>query len=264
MLILEDTRQQENKHKDKHEYFRKHGISWNRTALYCGDYTLPTNQKVCIDTKKDLLEVIGDIQVNTITKKELEVELGKIFEKYNIADISLSEIRDIIWMDDIGRFPEKEINDLCFKNHIQEGAIAEFQKLYVKRRGFFHRGIKRAENSGIQLYILVQNENGIKTIQDVFKWTNPRLLIMTQDKSKIIGRYKNGNPRYARVQKYPRAMRGQQLAKAMMTLEHRYGCKFVFCSNKEAGGKIIELLTVGGSVEGQRKDDANEISLDKD
>jgi len=52
MIILEDTRQQTGKHDAKHDYFEKHGIEIRRTKLYVGDYTLPTNQSVCVDTKK--------------------------------------------------------------------------------------------------------------------------------------------------------------------------------------------------------------------
>ena len=51
MIILEDTRQQIRKHKLKHEYFEKHGIVVKRTKLWVGDYTLPTDQSICIDTK---------------------------------------------------------------------------------------------------------------------------------------------------------------------------------------------------------------------
>ena len=81
-MILEDSRQQEKKHETKHKYFRAADVHWNRTALYCGDYTLPADQSVCIDTKKDIQELIGDIQVKTITKKELETEIENIFVKY--------------------------------------------------------------------------------------------------------------------------------------------------------------------------------------
>ena len=61
MLILEDTRQQADKHDTKHRWFEKHGIDIRRQALYVGDYTLPTNQSVCIDTKKDIQELVSDI-----------------------------------------------------------------------------------------------------------------------------------------------------------------------------------------------------------
>lgn len=61
MIILEDTRQQIRKHKLKHEYFENHGIVVKRTKLWVGDYTLPTDQSICIDTKFSLQELISDV-----------------------------------------------------------------------------------------------------------------------------------------------------------------------------------------------------------
>lgn len=61
MILLEDTRNQVTKHKTKNKYFSENGIEVRRTKLYVGDYTLPTNQSICIDTKKDIQELIGDI-----------------------------------------------------------------------------------------------------------------------------------------------------------------------------------------------------------
>ena len=66
MIILEDTRNQVGKHDLKTAYFEKQGIKVERTKLYVGDYTLPTNQSVCIDTKKDIQELIGDLQSDHI------------------------------------------------------------------------------------------------------------------------------------------------------------------------------------------------------
>lgn len=61
MILLEDSRQQEGKHQYKKRYFERNGIEVRRTKLYVGDYTLPIDQSVCIDTKKDLQEVVMDI-----------------------------------------------------------------------------------------------------------------------------------------------------------------------------------------------------------
>ena len=61
MIILEDTRQQAQKHDLKHKWIEQNGITIRRQALYCGDYTLPTDQSVCIDTKKDIQELVSDI-----------------------------------------------------------------------------------------------------------------------------------------------------------------------------------------------------------
>ena len=62
MILLEDTRQQAGKHDIKHKWFEEHGIEIRRCRLYVGDYTLPTNQSICIDTKQSLQEIIGNFQ----------------------------------------------------------------------------------------------------------------------------------------------------------------------------------------------------------
>lgn len=92
-----------------------------------------------------------------------------------------------------------------------------------------------AQNNGIKLYILVENESFtikgkvespyIGKLDDLHKWVNPRLWIR-----------KNGK------QAYPRATRGVTLMKACKTLEAKYGVKFVFCRPQDAGKKIVELL----------------------
>ena len=61
MLILEDTRQQAKKHESKHKWFVEHGVRIERCRLYVGDYTLPTDQSICIDTKADLKELAGNV-----------------------------------------------------------------------------------------------------------------------------------------------------------------------------------------------------------
>ena len=64
MIILEDTRQQKDKHRNIAEHFEKNGITIIRQKLLVGDYTLPTDQHVCIDTKKDLRELLMDLGVD--------------------------------------------------------------------------------------------------------------------------------------------------------------------------------------------------------
>lgn len=61
MIILADTRQQDGKHKAKEKWFSDHEIEVRRTKLYVADYTLPADQSVCIDTKKDIQELVSDI-----------------------------------------------------------------------------------------------------------------------------------------------------------------------------------------------------------
>lgn len=243
MMILEDTRQQERKHEKKHEYFRKVGVHWNRTALYCGDYTLPADQSVCIDTKKDIQELISDIQFKAMSKKEIKEKVFEIASDNHIGFDVAEKIYHAVCDDDTYRFAEKEINDLCFQNAVPEHAISEFQRLYVKRHGFFHRGLKRAQNSGIQLIVLVENNEKVSCIEDLFEWVNPRLNVMKRS-DEIVGFYKNGRPRYKRVQKYPYATSGERLAKSLITMQKKYGVEFQFCTPGEAGARVLSLLNI--------------------
>lgn len=97
MIILEDSRQQNGKHDNKGEYFSKNGIEVKRTKLYVGDYTLPTNQSVCIDTKKDIQELIGDI-------------CGKSHERFRNELLRAQEsgIKLIILTEDDGGYCDKK------------------------------------------------------------------------------------------------------------------------------------------------------------
>ena len=61
MTIFEDTRNPVSKHKNIHDYCDANGIKIERTKLFVGDYTLPTNQKICVDTKQGLQEVYGNV-----------------------------------------------------------------------------------------------------------------------------------------------------------------------------------------------------------
>jgi len=168
MILLEDTRQQTGKHDLKNAYFKEHGIEIRRTKLYCGDYTLPTNQSICIDTKQDISELIQDLQTD---------------------------------------------------------------------HDRFRNELLRAQEAGIKLYILVDNDfqwisrtknifnSPVRKIEDLFSWKNPRAFI-----------FKGGK------QAYPNCAKGSWIAKTCMTMENKYGCKFLFCKPDESAKLIIDLL----------------------
>lgn len=61
ITIQEDSRQQSGKHDLKNEFFAKNNIRVLRSKLPFGDYTLVNNTSVTVDTKKDLLEVEGNL-----------------------------------------------------------------------------------------------------------------------------------------------------------------------------------------------------------
>lgn len=61
MTILEDTRQQEGKHRNINSYLKKIGIPVQRCCLYVGDYVFANDQSRAVDTKQDVLEIAKDI-----------------------------------------------------------------------------------------------------------------------------------------------------------------------------------------------------------
>lgn len=59
--LLEDTRNQVNKHTLKNKYFESVGIKVVRSKLPVGDYSLMQNMSVVIDSKKDIQELVGNV-----------------------------------------------------------------------------------------------------------------------------------------------------------------------------------------------------------
>lgn len=94
-----------------------------------------------------------------------------------------------------------------------------------------------AQNNNIKLYFVVENDfqwisqskniynEPITCLKDLFRWKNPRAFI-----------FKGGK------QAYPKAVKGSQLAKICMTMEERYGCKFVFCKPEKSAETILKIL----------------------
>lgn len=82
----------------------------------------------------------------------------------------------------------------------------------------FIRELKLAKEMGTKLYILVENEENVRTIDDVWVWKNPRLYFS------------------------PKAITGQRLFKAMKTIESKYGCTFLFCAPESAAEIVNKLL----------------------
>lgn len=236
IVLLEDTRQQSGKHNKKHEYFVKHGIVVNREVLRCGDYQLAGKGNIAVDTKKDLQELIGDIQVKQMPKKDIKAVLDA-----TVPDECVDELMHIICDDDSDRLVEAEITSYCYSHGISDADIGVLQSLYVKRFGFFHRGLVRSKMFGVQLHVLVENKDGVTDINSLFKWVNPRRKIMVST-GRYAGYYQNGRPKMERVQRYPNCMMGDTLAKACLTMEKKYGVKFHFCTPEESPKRILEIL----------------------
>lgn len=155
-------------HKKEYERICKQlddiGIKHFRSKLYCGDYQSLDNAKLCIDRKKDLQELCGNI---------------------------------------------------------------------CQQHERFKSELIRAREAGIQLIILCEHGPDIKSMEDVYFWKNPR-------KHRVIWKTVNGKKTPTVISE--KAVDGYQLYKSLCTIRDRYGVRFEFCTKKETGKKIVELL----------------------
>lgn len=81
----------------------------------------------------------------------------------------------------------------------------------------FKRELIRAQEAEIRLIILTE-QYGVKTLDDVKKWVNPRLKVS------------------------PYAVSGEKLARMMDTMARKYGVEWVFCDKRVAGKMTEEIL----------------------
>lgn len=82
----------------------------------------------------------------------------------------------------------------------------------------FQRELFRAQEAEIQLIILIEHGDDIQSLEDVYFWDNPRL------------------------SKSPKATTGKSLYRSLCTIRDRYNVRFEFCTKRETGQKIMELL----------------------
>lgn len=95
----------------------------------------------------------------------------------------------------------------------------------------FREELLRAQEAGIKVVILIEHGHGIKSLFDVIWWDNPR-------RHK---RIRGDDGKWKDVE--TKAVEGEKLARIMMTLEKRYGCRFAFCEKEETGAEIIRILS---------------------
>lgn len=96
-----------------------------------------------------------------------------------------------------------------------------------------------AQNNGIKLIILVENTDGITSLNNLPTWKNPR----RERWYRIWNAHKQGKAQRVKIPKQP-PMSSESLAKSLVTMESKYGTRFLFCKPEDAGAKIEEILTV--------------------
>lgn len=193
MIIAADKNQFSGTHGRSNSFKHKQIEGIGHTLMPCplpfGDYCLVTEQmQETIDRRGENLkkqDLVADIKLSIDTKKDLLEVCG------NICSGSHNRFRDEVIM---------------------------------------------AQKMGARLIVLVE-EAGIKDIKDVFHWINPRLRRYNQIK------YMHGQGRWqtTALPKRP-PTDGKTLAKAMITMQEKYGVEWLFCRPQDAGEVIIEIL----------------------
>lgn len=176
---------------------------WQSQGIEVIRHPLPVGDYILVNDK------VQDV-LNRKAERKIEPKKMDFLGTYDVCVDSKFSIQELV-------------SDICGKSH------ARFRDECIL-----------AQNNGIKLYVLVQNDPEIvysrngKTIMNqtitrlsaLHTWVNPRLWIFQGGK-----------------QKYPTATKGVTLMKACLTMKQKYGAEFLFCSTKDAGAKIVELLT---------------------
>lgn len=89
----------------------------------------------------------------------------------------------------------------------------------------FKKELIRAIEAGIQIIILCEHGRDIQCLEDVYFWDNPRL------------------------KESPKATTGESLYRSLCTIRDKYNVRFEFCTKRETGKRIMELLNNGKEKE---------------
>lgn len=94
-----------------------------------------------------------------------------------------------------------------------------------------------AQKCGCKFYVLIEDDK-VTSLDDLEHWQNPREKKYFYYKALMA----QGKKLRMILPKQPPAS-GKKLAKALRTMETKYGVKFLFCKPKDAAARIVELLT---------------------
>ena len=156
----------------------------------------------------DYVLVSGDIEDVLNRKKNRGIDVKKM-DLLGSYKVSVDTKRDI----------QEAIGNICGPQHDR-----------------FRDEVILAQRNQIKLYILIENTDGVSTLDDLDTWENPR--------KKMKKRVSVADGGRKRVPVSQNATKGVSLAKAMRTMQEKYGVTFLFCKPEEAGAKILELLIV--------------------
>lgn len=153
MILLEDTRQQANKHRLKHEYWSSHGIEIVRTKLLVGDYMV-FGGTICVDTKMSVEEIAQNIGGREHARFREECKLAKRIGATLIILVENTEgFRSV---EDVTAWVNPNLNKTS--RSIEGPRLAKAMKTMSERYGVQFR-FCTPEASGEQVIRLVNGED---------------------------------------------------------------------------------------------------------
>jgi len=151
------------------------------------------------------------IQIDSREKAKAITKIISHFDKSNIKHISSKlYVGDYCNMDN----PHLIID--------RKQALGEICSNVCQEHKRFTDELIRANEAEIKLIILCEHGAGIKTLDDVQNWINPRLKIS------------------------PLAVSGPRLYKILLAMSKKYNVEFLFCTKAQTGSEIIRLLSTEG------------------
>ena len=96
-----------------------------------------------------------------------------------------------------------------------------------------------AQKAGAKFYVVIETEEKIRSLDDIRKWSNPRLHRYNKiNYMHRLGKWQNVKNSGSRP-----PCDNIRLMKTMYTMAQKYSIIWVFCSPYESAAKIVELLT---------------------
>ena len=116
--------------------------------------------------------------------------------------------------------------------------LAEVYNNLIQQHDRFTDECKAAFSAGIKLIVLVE-ESGINSVQDVANWKNPRVLRW----ERLRDAHKAGKRMKEQLSPYP-PVSSERLCKAMQTIAERYHIEWRFCDKADTARTICEILGI--------------------
>ena len=171
-----------------------------------------------------VLTIIED----TINKEGLHDRKREYFEEHGIKVVrSKLPAADYALLTDMSRVIDTKRN------------LQELVGNLIQDHERFRREADFCKDNGIELIVLVE-EFGMTRLEDVLRWKNPRL---TRYK-KIQWMHQHGKWASVPLKGKPPTS-NETLYKIMKSFGEAHNVRWEFCSAKDAGAKVIELLTEG-------------------